>query len=167
MDDGLGGAPRPLLLVQTERPGNIEVTRNFYDNIIQRGVEFDIIGLSYYPWWHGSLLEVRDCLAFIAERYKKDIILVEVAYNWRPAEYRKMPPPFPETPEGQREFWEEVNRLVLEIPNGLGKGVFWWEPAVAGRGGISSRGMFDAEGNALPVVSVFDKFTRGKVPTKP
>ncbi len=165
MDKGRADAPRPRLLVQTERPGNIEVTRNFYDNLFQRGVECDIIGFSYYPWWHGSLLQVRDCLGFTAERYKKDIILVEVAYNWRPTEYRNSPPPFPESPEGQRDFWEEVNRLVLEVPYGLGKGVFWWEPAVpVGPRGLSSRGMFDNEGNALPAVYSLDKFTRGKVP---
>jgi arabinogalactan endo-1,4-beta-galactosidase len=47
---------------------------------------------------------------------------------------------------------------VQAAPFGLGKGVFWWEPAVSGaRGG---RGFFDAEGNALPVITVFDKFTR-------
>ena len=71
------------------------------------------------------------------------------------------PAPFPETPEGQREFLEEVNRMVLATPGGHGKGVFWWEPAVGRVGGnISGRGMFDNDGNALPVINVFDKFTR-------
>jgi arabinogalactan endo-1,4-beta-galactosidase len=88
-------------------------------------------------------------------------MLVEVAYNWQPAEYRNRPGPFPETPDGQKQFLEEVNRLVLEAPNNRGKGVFWWEPAV-GRGGVASRGMFDKDGNALPAITVFDRFTRGK-----
>ncbi len=127
-------------------------------------MEFDVIGQSYYPWWHGSLLELRDCLAFMAHRYHKDIILVEVAYNWKPAEYRGRPAPFPETAEGQREFLEEVNRLVLATPEGLGKGIFWWEPAVTG--GLRRRGMFDDDGNALPVLDVFDSFTRGKIPPR-
>lgn len=39
-------------------------------------------------------------------------------------------------------------------PDGSGIGVFWWEPAGGGRG------FFDREGNALPVTTVFDKFTR-------
>jgi arabinogalactan endo-1,4-beta-galactosidase len=94
----------------------------------------------------------------MARTYGKDIILVEVAYNWRPAEYAKKPAPFPETPEGQAQFLDEVHRLVLATPNGLGKGIFWWEPAVAG--GLGRRGFFDSEGNALPVIRVFDKFTR-------
>ncbi|HEY5552129.1 MAG TPA: glycosyl hydrolase 53 family protein, partial [Opitutaceae bacterium] len=105
---------------------------------------------------------LRETLRLTAETYRKEIILVEVAYNWRPTEYLDEPPPFPETPEGQREFLDEVNRAVLETPHGLGKGVFWWEPAVSPTTRIASRGMFDAEGNALPVITVFDKFTRGR-----
>jgi len=104
------------------------------------------------------LLDLRDNLIFMANEYKKDIILVEVAYNWRPAEYRNKLAPFPETPEGQKQFLEEVNRLVLSTPDNRGKGIFWWEPAV--RGLLRSRGFFDDDGNALPVIGVFDKFTR-------
>jgi arabinogalactan endo-1,4-beta-galactosidase len=100
----------------------------------------------------------------MAERYRKPIVLVEVAYNWRPAEYRDRAAPFPESPAGQREFLEELQRLVLATPLGLGKGIFWWEPAVTG--GLRRRGMFDDDGNALPVIQVFDKYTRGKVPAR-
>jgi arabinogalactan endo-1,4-beta-galactosidase len=48
--------------------------------------------------------------------------------------------------------------IVLETPGNRGKGVFWWEPAVpAWRNG---RGMFDDEENAMPVITVFDRFAR-------
>jgi arabinogalactan endo-1,4-beta-galactosidase len=46
----------------------------------------------------------------------------------------------------------------MQTPNGRGKGIFWWEPAVTG--GLVSRGFFDDQHNALPVVTVFDRFTR-------
>ncbi|HVS52122.1 MAG TPA: glycosyl hydrolase 53 family protein [Opitutaceae bacterium] len=164
VDDGRGEAPRPRIMIHIDRGGDRVATKKFFDEVIGRGVKFDVIGQSYYPWWHGSLLELRDNLAFMAETYDKDIILVEVAYNWRPAEYRNRPAPFPETAEGQREFLEEVNRAVLATPHGRGKGVFWWEPAVTGA--LARRGMFDNDGNALPVISVFDRFTRGKIPLR-
>ena len=122
-------------------------------------MDFDVIGQSYYPWWHGSLNDLRENLIFMANAYQKDIVVVEAAYNWKPAEYRTRPGPFPESPAGQRDFLEELNRVVQAAPNGRGIGVFWWEPAVPG-GGIASRGMFDDDGNALPVITVFDKFTR-------
>lgn len=66
--------------------------------------------------------------------------------------------PFPETPEGQRDFLEEVNRIVMNTPGNRGIGIFWWEPAVMG--GLRSRGFFDNDGNALPVMTVFDRWTR-------
>ena len=50
-----------------------------------------MIGQSYYPWWHGSLDDLRENLAFTSNRYGKDIYLVEVAYNWKPAEYATAP----------------------------------------------------------------------------
>jgi len=121
-------------------------------------VPYDIIGQSYYPWWHGSLNDLQANLTFMANTYQKDIILVETAYNWKPSEYVGKAAPFPESPEGQRQFLDEVNRLVLATPNGRGKGVFWWEPAVTGH--LVNRGYFDDQHNVLPVITVFDRFTR-------
>ena len=164
VEAGSAGAAPPLIMLHIDKGGSRAATKWFFDGIVARGVRFDVIGQSYYPWWHGSLLDLRDNLAFMAETYGKDIILVEVAYNWRPGEYRDWPAPFPETAEGQRAFLDEVNRIVLATPHGRGKGVFWWEPAVAT--GLRRRGMFDDDGNALPSLSVYDKYTRGKVPVR-
>jgi len=145
-------------LSSTSGGGDKKRTKAFFDKWHSYGIDYDIIGQSYYPWWHGSLLDLRENLIFMANEYQKDIILVEVAYNWRSAEYKGKPAPFPETPEGQRQFLEEVHRLVLSTPHNRGKGIFWWEPAVTG--GLRRRGMFDNDNNALPVITVFDRFTR-------
>jgi arabinogalactan endo-1,4-beta-galactosidase len=159
---GVGAAtgtnPPPRIMIHFDQGGNRAGAKDFYDNIRSRGVEYDIIGLSYYPWWHGSLLDLRETLDFLAREYDKDIILVEAAYCWRPTEYRDKLAPFPETARGQREFLDEVHRIVLATPNNRGKGIFWWEPAVTGR--LRDRGFFDDDGNALPVIHVFDRFTR-------
>ena len=156
---GAGDAPQPLIMIHIDRGGDVAGTKYFFDNLLQRGVQFDVIGQSYYPWWHGTLLQLRDNLAFMAETYRKPIIVVEAAYNFRPAEYIGSQGPFAESPEGQAEFLDAVNQLVMNTPYGLGKGVMWWEPAVA-PGPIRSRGMFDDAGNALPVINVFDRYTR-------
>jgi arabinogalactan endo-1,4-beta-galactosidase len=150
--------PHPRIMIHIDRGGDQKVTKWFFDKLNFYGVPYDVIGQSYYPWWQGSLLDLRENLDFMANAYQKDIIVVEVAYNWRPAEYKNKPAPFPESPEGQRDFLAELNRLVLSTPHGRGKGVFWWEPAVGM--GPKSRGMFDEEGNALPVITVFDQWTR-------
>jgi arabinogalactan endo-1,4-beta-galactosidase len=151
-----GDAPKPQIMVHIDRGGDLERTRDFYDHCREHAIEFDVIGQSYYPWWHGSLDDLRENMAFMAETYEKPIMLVEVAYNWRRAEYRDQPGPFPETPEGQREFLRQVDAVVRSTPHGRGAGVFWWEPAVPPQP-ISSRGMFDEDFNALPVITVFDR----------
>ena len=159
VEAGAGNGPHPRIMIHIDRGGDKATTKYFFDKLNSYHVQYDVIGQSYYPWWHGSLNDLRENMIFMAEEYKKDIIVVEAAYNWRPTEYTKRPGPFPESPEGQKQFLEELNRVVQETPNGLGKGVFWWEPAVE-PSPIYSRGMFDDQGNALPVITVFDKFTR-------
>ncbi|HZZ27662.1 MAG TPA: glycosyl hydrolase 53 family protein [Pirellulales bacterium] len=166
VDAGRGDAPMPLIMIHIDRGGDQKGTKWFFDKCQEYSVPFDVIGQSYYPWWHGSLDDLRKNLNFMAETYHKDIYVVEAAYNWRTAEYRDKPGPYPETPAGQRQFLEAVNQAVKETPHGLGKGVFWWEPAV-GKGGVASRGMFDADHRALPVVHLFDKPTTATAVTAP
>lgn len=150
-----GNNPCPKIMIHIDKGGDKNFTKYFFDKLNSYGIRYDVIGQSYYPWWHGSLLDLRECLNFTANEYKKDIIVVETAYNWKPREYINKNAPFAESPEGQKDFLEEVNRMVMSVPDNRGIGVFWWEPAVM-RG---SRGFFD-QGNALPVMNVFDKFTR-------
>lgn len=148
----------PKIMIHIDQGGNKAKTKYFFDKFISYGIKFDYIGQSYYPWWHGTLLDLRENMIFMANEYKKPIILVEVAYCASPTEYRKKPAPFPETPEGQKEFLDNVNTVVLNTPNNLGVGIFWWEPATMG--GRSTRDFFDEKGNVLPVITVFDKYTR-------
>ncbi len=151
----------PRIMIHIDQGGSIAKTKYFFDKLNRYKIPCDVIGFSYYPWWHGTLMDLRENLAFAANTYGKDIIVVESAYNWRPArESADRIGPFPETPEGQREFLDEVTRIVMNTPNGRGKGIFWWEPAVGNRGSLGSRSFFDENGNSLPVISVFDKYTR-------
>jgi len=149
---------RPDIMIHIDQGGNIARTKYFFDKLLSYGIKFDYIGQSYYPWWHGTLLNLRSNMIFMANEYKKPIILVEVAYCSAPTEYRNKKAPFPETPDGQREFLDEVNNIVLSTPDNLGAGIFWWEPATMG--GRSTRDYFDESGNVLPVITVFDKYTR-------
>jgi arabinogalactan endo-1,4-beta-galactosidase len=158
VEAGAGTNERPRIMIHIDRGGDKERTKALFEKLDFHGIEFDVIGQSYYPWWHGSLLDLRENLDFTARTFQQAIMLVEVAYCWRPTEYRDKPGPFPETPKGQREFLDEVHRLVLATPNNRGIGIFWWEPAVTGR--LRNRGFFDDDGNALPVINVFDRWAR-------
>lgn len=154
----------PLIMIHIDQGGNKDRTKYFFDKINEYGIDFDVIGQSYYPWWHGSLSDLRENMDFMAKEYKKPIMLVEVAYCSEPTEYKANPGPFPETPEGQRQFLEDVTRIVIETPDNLGTGIMWWEPATAGLGHVGARDFFDDDGNVLPVINVFDKYTRPVAP---
>jgi arabinogalactan endo-1,4-beta-galactosidase len=156
---GRGNGKRPKILLQLAEDGKPASTKYFFDKINSYGIPYDVIGFSYYPWWHGSLTDLQANLAFAANQYGKDVIVVETAYYWKEnGETRNRLRPYPETPEGQRDFLDAVTQAVMNAPHGHGKGVFWWEPAVTGN--LAARGFFDDDGNALPVLTVYDKYAK-------
>jgi arabinogalactan endo-1,4-beta-galactosidase len=155
VDAGRGTAPRPRIMIHIERSGDYDAAIWFYDNLIAHHVAFDVIGLSYYPFWHGNLAGLRANLHDLAQRYRLPIVVVETAFNWTPGAMTGKKADFPETPEGQLAFLRAVDAAVRSIPNGLGQGVFWWEPAA--EGSLGGRSFFDNSGNVLPVIAAFDK----------
>jgi arabinogalactan endo-1,4-beta-galactosidase len=155
VEAGRGAGPRPRIMIHIERSGNYDAAVWFFDNLIAHHVRFDVIGLSYYPFWHGNLVTLRGNLHDLALRYHLPIIVVETAYNWTPDAMTEKKPDFPETPDGQLAFLRAVDAAVRTIPDGLGQGVFWWEPAA--EGGLRGRSFFDNDGNVLPVIGAFDE----------
>lgn len=97
------------------------------DNIIARGVEFDIIGLSYYPRWHGTLNDLQYNLNDLVKRYNKPLNIVE--YN---------------------DYAKEIHDIVFALPDNMGKGAAIWEPL--GR----RSGMFNREGEVNYKIMVYD-----------
>ena len=152
---GKGDERRPLIMIHIDQGGNEETTKWFFDNLIVNQVPFDVIGQSYYPWWQGSLNQLKDNLTLMASRYRKPIFVVETAYDWREGEtFKQGKPPFPQTPEGQASFLAALVKTVEATPNGLGKGVFWWEPMA--EGAIAKRGLFNDQHDMLPAVQILD-----------
>ena len=159
VNESVGNKTAPKIMIHIDKGGDKEFTKYWFDKLNAYNIKYDVIGQSYYPWWHGSLLDLRECLNFTALEYKKDIVLVETAYNHHSAEYIDKNPPFPETAEGQKEFLEQVNNIILNIPDNRGKGIFWWEPAAPNKS-FSYRTYFNEAGNVLPIIHVFDKYVR-------
>ncbi|THV33637.1 glycosyl hydrolase 53 family protein [Glycomyces buryatensis] len=104
-----------------------------------RGLDFDIIGLSYYPFWHGTLDDLGANLNDIAERYGKDVLVVETSYAWTDAEpegHRSVfrsefaeTGGYPATLEGQSAFLRDQYAVVAAVPGSRGLGIVYWEPA--------------------------------------
>jgi arabinogalactan endo-1,4-beta-galactosidase len=151
--EAAGGDHRVKIMLHVDHGGDIPMTQTFFDKMAEYGVDYDMIGFSFYPWSHGTLLDLKNNLHFTANRYGREIILIETGYYFQPSHYfRDVRPPFAETPQGQREWLEAVNEIVLGTPNGLGRGIFWWEPMMRGRG------YFDAENRIQPIIHALEKY---------
>jgi arabinogalactan endo-1,4-beta-galactosidase len=153
------------IVVHIDCGGDWPVTRWYFDHLTEAGVDFDVIGQSYYPNWHGTLENLRDNLRQTIQRYHKDVIVVETAYPSRethpsPAAAKNMI--WPQTPEGQKQFLADVIKTVKEAPEGHGIGVNYWHPEAtyiparaAGRWGRpDANSLFDNRGNPLPAMNV-------------
>jgi arabinogalactan endo-1,4-beta-galactosidase len=153
-------------IIHIECGGDAEKTQWFFSGLEKHGVEFDIIGLSYYPWWHGRLDDLRDTLARTAERFRKDIFVVETAYFNRPFEVRegtcKDRLSWEKSAAGQQAFLCDVVRTVRDTPGGHGLGVLWWYPESVplrrpGGWNDGATALFDPNGAPLPALDCFNE----------
>lgn len=108
--------------------GQNDEARFWLDNMLARGVKFDVIGIPYYPRWHGTLEDLHSNLHDLADRYNKPVNVVE--YN---------------------DFKRTVNDIVFDLPDDMGRGTTIWEPL-----GFRS-GLFDRQGNVTDLIDVYDE----------
>lgn len=140
--------PSIPLMIHLDNGGNNALYREWFDNYMKRGEDFEYIGLSYYPFWHGTLDMLEHNMNDIAVRYNKDLIVAEVSmgytmedyasyeklqaherkgYATRPALVEKIE--YPMTKQGQSDFMADFLGRVANVADNRGKGFFYWEPA--------------------------------------
>jgi arabinogalactan endo-1,4-beta-galactosidase len=155
--------------IHIDRGGDSTGTGWFFDHLLAEGVRCDIIALSYYPFWQGTLEALGANLRFVARRYNKPIILAETAYPWTLAGADtvnnivglpgQLLPAYPATVDGQRLFLTDLMAIVQGIPSGLGLGVFYWGPeniSVPGVGSVwENVTLFDFNGELLNSIQAF------------
>ena len=71
---------RTRVMLHLDAGGDNGTYRWWFDNITSRDVPFDVIGASYYGYWHGTLAQLQANLDDITARYDKDVVVVETAY---------------------------------------------------------------------------------------
>jgi arabinogalactan endo-1,4-beta-galactosidase len=163
-------ADQPIQIIfHSASGGLVERSRALVEKLVEHGFEYDIHGLSYYPWWHGKLKGLQENIRLIVTEFDKDVLLVEVAYPW------KKPHPksrlwngvdeWETTPAGQAVYLRDVSRTVFTAPDGRGLGVLWWFPESTPIGeqptwNGGETALFTPAGNPLPAVSVFQEFRR-------
>ena len=100
----------------------------WFNNMMARGVKFDIMGISYYPRWHGTLNDLQYNLNDLVKRYDRPVNVVEYS-----------------------NFREEIHEIVFSLPDGMGKGTCIWEP-------IGFRGrLFNRQGEMMEGMELYDK----------
>ncbi len=164
-------------MIHIDRGGDNPGSRKFYDQMEKFQLDYDVIGLSYYPWWHGPYQDFEANMEDIATRYQKEIIVVEVAYPWivpdeipevddAPDFREHLVPGYPATVEGQKAYLEKLIETVKQTPDNLGKGIYYWEPcwipskqewSVGHDNNWSHLTLFDYEGNKLMGLDAFAK----------
>jgi arabinogalactan endo-1,4-beta-galactosidase len=135
------------------------------DNLLRHMEPPDVIGVSYYPIWHGDLTAFSTHMAEIAAKYGKPVVVAETAYPWTNASFDSFPdvyhgvpaPGMPTySPAGQQEFFTRLIAAIKAMPGGHGTGFFYWEPAWLPSGSFGSpmdnMTLFTDRGVALPAL---------------
>lgn len=121
--------PEAAIMLHVALGGQHEESVRFFEAMNRYGVEYDLIGQSYYPEWHGTLEELEFNLRDLATRYHKPIIVVEY-----------------------RDHFKEIDRIVRSLPEALGRGTFIWEATSPQWGKL-----FDEEGAATPALDDYNR----------
>lgn len=140
------GAPKAPVMIHLDNGGNNPMYVEWFDEFMKRCEPFDIIGLSYYPFWHGSMKELRFNMEDMAARYGKRMIVAETSMGFTMEDYRPREGlplsqlkgmatkpelveklDYPMTKEGQCAFMQDLMELIAQVPGG--EGFYYWEPA--------------------------------------
>ncbi|MFC5815121.1 glycoside hydrolase family 53 protein [Nonomuraea harbinensis] len=144
--------------------GDNGLYRWWFDNAAAHGIRYDVIGLSYYPYWHGTLEAFQANIDDVATRYRKPVAVVETGYPFTTADddgWENLilsPEPYPgyqATPAGQAALLSKVSDIVRNVPDRLGLGVFAWEATWTGVPGNGWDPADPATGNAWENQALF------------
>lgn len=160
---GSDASHTPEVMIDIDTGGDVAQSTYFFDHIRSAGIEYDLIGLTYYPFWHGSLSALEQNLGTLAARYNKDILIAETSYPWTLDDADSEPNVisnaadlpdgalYPPTPTGQQHFYQALRRILLAVPDGHGAGFLVWEP-----GWLSGVNATAQTGNAFDNLTLFD-----------
>lgn len=120
--------PDAKIVIHTERVAQVNVLTNFYDQMKSLNVDYDIIGLSYYPYFHGDMSTLDNALSTLQTRYPdKNIMIVETGYSYKwevPGTTHDYSNTWPYSDAGQDQFAKDLVS-TLEKYDSV-NGLFWW-----------------------------------------
>jgi arabinogalactan endo-1,4-beta-galactosidase len=169
-----------LIMMHYDQGGDNQLSQAFFQNLVSRDVPFDVIGLSYYPFFHGPISAMAQNVDALAAQFHKKIVIAETQYPWTLAngnsplgdstgnfvwEPSQLSPGYPASPGGQLSFVSDELSILAQVPGGLGAGLFYWAPdwipgvpwePGAGIGTPNANlTLFNSQGTALPSIGIF------------
>jgi arabinogalactan endo-1,4-beta-galactosidase len=129
------------VMLHIDRGGDNAATRWWFDGVRAQGVNWDVTGLSFYCYWHGTISAMQSNVADTKARYGKPVVIVETSYPFTTGNgdafgnvITASTPcsGYPASPTGQAN---NFNAIKTAIQNGGGEGVFWWEATWVGTPG--------------------------------
>ena len=122
--------PQAKIILHSERVPAINVMTDYYDRMRTAGIDYDIIGLSYYPAYHGRLQTLETAINTLENKaYGKEIMIVETGYSYAwplPETTTDYTSTYPYTEEGQRRFTADLVAMLNKHDSVTG--LFWWWP---------------------------------------
>lgn len=120
--------PQAKIVLHTERVEQSSYLTAFYNDMDAAGLDYDVIGLSYYPYYHGSLQTLDAVLSGLASQFAdKEVMIVETGYyhDWQPSgvDY-DFSATYPITEAGQKAFADALVSILNRHNNVTG--LFWW-----------------------------------------
>lgn len=120
--------PNAKIIIHTERTGAWSTMKGIYDRL--SSIDYDIIGLSYYPEWHNTIGTLTNNLSNLHNTYAdKDIMIVETgyfnAYYSSDATYN-FESTWPATPAGQKAFLDDLVAATKDLSYVIG--LLYWFP---------------------------------------
>jgi beta-galactosidase len=123
--------PSVVTMLHVALGGQNSESEYFIDNMINRGVTFDVIGESYYPKWHGTLQDLETNLDLLSRKYNKPVIVAEYLH-----------------------LKKEVNKIAFSVPQNKMEGTFIWEPL------NTWESIFDKEGKSNSYLNLYDEINK-------
>ena len=167
--------PSAKIIIHSERAATPSVLTDFFDRMKNAELDYDIIGLSYYPYFHGKLTILANALNTLENKnYGKQIQIVETGYpsQWAvPGTTEAVD--YDYSVDGHKQFITDLIELLAEHPlvNGLS---WWWAEANANgctgdlKNGWYNAGLFDnSNGKALDALYEMKNFLNGSVSVCP
>ena len=133
----------------------------FFEKLAKNPVDFDIMGLSFYPAWDDSMDNLKQNMADVINEFHKDVFIAETSYPWKPmtGSGSGSAMQWPMSPQGQTQFLHDLTAAIQAAPDHHGIGYAWWYPEAVPtpslhiwRGGAEA--LFDQTGNALPAMDL-------------